>query len=257
MTSLRSRTATLFLGSALALAGCNDPGQHFDRDPSTSDLVLDGGTVPEVARVQVPMPQVVMEPARTGSAKASLFSARHEPLFADQRADDVGDIVTVIISIDDRARLNNSTDRQRDGGSSIGFPTFFGYGAKIAAILPGISRDDLPTGDIVDISSQTSASGSGAINRNEEIDLKVAALVIDKLPNGTLVVAGRQEIKVNQELRELRMAGIVRPADILNDNTISYEKIAEARIAYGGRGSLSRAQERSYGEDAMDVILPY
>ncbi|WP_201722450.1 flagellar basal body L-ring protein FlgH, partial [Sulfitobacter sp. HI0129] len=163
----------------------------------------------------------------------------------------------VIISIDDRARLRNSTDRQREGGSSIGFPTFFGYGAKIAAILPGISRADLPSGDIVDISSQTEASGSGAINRGEQIDLKVAALVIEKLPNGTLVVAGRQEIKVNHELRELRMAGIVRPADIRNDNTISYDKIAEARIAYGGRGTLSRQQERSYGEDALDVVLPY
>ena len=81
--------------------------------------------------------------------------------------------------------------------------------------------------------------------------------MIDKLPNGTLVVAGRQDILGNQELRELRMAGIVRPADIRDDNTISYDKIAEARIAYGGRGTLSRAQERSYGEDAMDVILPY
>ena len=230
MTARHRRIPFLFLGSVLALTGC-DVSRTFDREPRTSDLVVNGGTIPEVARVQVPMPPVVMEAPRQGSARASLFSARNEPLFADQRADDIGDILTVIISIDDRARLNNSTDRQREGGGSIGFPTFFGYGSKIAAILPGISREDLPTGDIVDISSQTAASGSGAINRNEQIDLKVAALVIDKLPNGTLVVAGRQEIKVNHELRELRMAGIVRPADIRNDNTISYEKIAEARIA--------------------------
>ncbi|MBW4961661.1 flagellar basal body L-ring protein FlgH [Sulfitobacter sp. CW3] len=256
MTSLRSHTTALFIGSALVLTGCN-ASKHFDREPRTSDLVVDGDTIPEVARVQVPMPAVTMAAPRTGSARASLFSNMREPLFADQRADDVGDIVTVIISIDDSAQLSNSTDRQRDGGSTIGFPTFFGYGAKIASILPGISRDDLPTGDIVDINSQTQASGSGAINRNEQVDLKVAALVIEKLPNGTLVVAGRQEIKVNHELRELRMAGIVRPADIRNDNTISYEKIAEARVAYGGRGTISRTQQRSYGEDALDVILPY
>ena len=246
MTSLRSHTTALFIGSALVLTGC-DASKHFDREPRTSDLVVDGDTIPEVARVQVPMPAVTMAAPRTGSARASLFSNMREPLFADQRADDVGDIVTVIISIDDSAQLSNSTDRQRDGGSTIGFPTFFGYGAKIASILPGISRDDLPTGDIVDINSQTQASGSGAINRNEQVDLKVAALVIEKLPNGTLVVAGRQEIK----------AGIVRPADIRNDNTISYEKIAEARVAYGGRGTISRTQQRSYGEDALDVILPY
>lgn len=256
MTISRSRLTVLSLASAFVLSGCN-PAEHFDRDPRTSPLVVDGETIHEVSRVQVPMPAVQMETPPQGSARASLFSSRTKALFADQRADNIGDIVTVIISIDDSARLQNSTDRQRDGASSVGFPTFFGYGAKIAAILPGISRNDLPTGDIVDINSETSASGSGAINRNEKIELKVAALVIDKLPNGTLVVAGRQEIKVNQELRELRMAGIIRPVDIRNDNTISYEKIAEARVAYGGRGTLSRAQERSYGEDAMDVILPY
>lgn len=256
MTALPSCFTLCIAGSMLLLAGCAAAPQ-FDRDPETSDIVVDSVSIPEVARVQVPMPAIVAEAPRTGSAKASLFSARQEPLFADQRADDIGDIVTVVISIDDRARLRNSSDRQRDGSGSIGFPTFFGYGSKIASILPGISRSDLPTGDIVDISSEMQASGSGAISRNEEIDLKVAALVIDKLPNGALVVAGRQEIMVNNELRELRMAGIVRPADILNDNTISYEKIAEARIAYGGRGALSRTQDRSYGEDALDVILPY
>ena len=257
MTPSPSRTIPLLLAFSFGLTGCGSGQDPFDREPDTSNIVVDGNRIPEVARVSVPMPPTVIEPVRTGSARASLFNRQTEALFSDQRADDVGDIVTVIISIDDRARLRNSTDRQREGGSSIGFPTFFGYGAKIAAILPGISRSDLPSGDIVDISSQTDASGSGAINRGEQIDLKVAALVIDKLPNGTLVVAGRQEIKVNHELRELRMAGIVRPADIRNDNTISYEKIAEARIAYGGRGTLSRQQQTSYGEEALDVILPY
>lgn len=257
MTPSLPRRGALMLAATLGLASCGGAPDPFDREPNTSNLVVDGNRIPEVARVSVPMPPAIIEPVRTGSARASLFSRQAEALFSDQRADDVGDILTVIISIDDRARLRNSTDRQREGGSSIGFPTFFGYGAKIAAILPGISRADLPSGDIVDISSQTEASGSGAINRGEQIDLKVAALVIEKLPNGTLVVAGRQEIKVNHELRELRMAGIVRPADIRNDNTISYDKIAEARIAYGGRGTLSRQQERSYGEDALDVVLPY
>ncbi len=256
MTAVFTRPGVLALGASLILAGCA-ANPHFDRDPQPSPLVVDSQTIPEVARVQVPMPAAAMEPPRSGSARASLFSAKHEALFSDQRADDIGDIVTVVISIDDRAQLRNTTDREREGASSIGFPTFFGYGAKIAAILPGISAADLPSGDVVEIGSSSEASGSGAISRNERIELKVAALVIDKLPNGTLVVAGRQEIMVNQELRELRMAGIVRPADIRDDNTISYDKIAEARIAYGGRGTLSRAQERSYGEDAMDVILPY
>jgi flagellar L-ring protein precursor FlgH len=102
-----------------------------------------------------------------------------------------------------------------------------------------------------------SASGSGSIDRNESIRLKVAALVIKKLPNGEMVVAGRQEVKVNQELRELRVAGIIRPQDIRMDNTIPYEKMAEARITYGGRGQISSVQQPRYGDDFLNVVLPY
>ena len=167
------------------------------------------------------------------------------------------DILTIRIDIQDEARLSNSTDRSRSGGGSVGFPSFFGYGTQIDKILPGVGPEDLPTGDIVDLSAASQASGSGSIKRNETISLRVAALVVQKLPNGNLVVAGRQEVKVNQELRELRVAGIIRPEDVSRNNAIDYDKIAEARIAYGGRGVISRQQERSYGEDVMDVILPY
>ena len=156
----------------------------------------------------------------------------------------MGDILTIDIRIDDRAQLRNASQRERSGSGSAGFPSLLGL-------------DNLPTGEIIDMSSTFEASGSGSINRGESIDLKVAALVVQKLPNGNLVIAGRQEVKVNQELRELRMAGIIRPQDIRMNNTIPYDKVAEARITYGGRGQLSRQQQRSYGEDVVDIILPY
>jgi flagellar L-ring protein FlgH len=149
----------------------------------------------------------------------------------------VGDILTVDIEIDDRAQLRNAGQRSRDGQSTVAFPTLFGYGTQIDKILPGVGPEDLPSGDIVDIGSSTDVSGSGSITRNESIELKVAALVVQELPNGNLV--------------------IIRPEDIQMNNTIPYEKIAEARITYGGRGQISRTQERGYGEDAMDIILPY
>ncbi|KAF0674650.1 flagellar basal body L-ring protein FlgH [Profundibacterium mesophilum] len=247
------------LAALIGLAGCT-PGAVLDRDPRFSGVEMSPSSMPEVARVQVPMPPPSAPPVRARAQSASLWGGGGgdtRSFFADQRASDVGDILTIRIEIDDQARLNNSTQRSRQGGGSLGFPTFFGYGSQIDKILPGVGPDDLPQGDIVDISASQQSSGDGQIKRQESISLRVAALVVQKLPNGNLVVAGRQEVKVNEELRELRVAGIIRPEDIGRENSIDYDKIAEARISYGGRGALSRQQRRGYGEDVLDVILPY
>jgi flagellar L-ring protein precursor FlgH len=226
------------------VSACGDPRDAFDRDPELSDMSVTGSTMPEASFVQVPMPPP--EPPRLmhRAEAASLWQRGSGGFFADQRASRVGDILTIDIRIDDRAQMRNASQRERSGSGSAGFPSLLGL-------------DNLPTGDIIDLSSTFEAEGSGSINRGESIDLKVAALVIQSLPNGNLVIAGRQEVKVNQELRELRVAGIIRPQDIQMNNTIPYEKVAEARITYGGRGQISRQQQRSYGEDIVDIVLPY
>lgn len=236
------------LGCALVvmatLAACADPREAFNRDPQVSDISVSGGAIPEANFVQIPMPPP--EPPRIlhRAEAASLWQRGSGGFFSDQRAARVGDILTIDIRIDDRAQMRNATRREREGSGSAGIPSIIGL-------------DNLPTGDIIDLSSSFEASGSGQINRGESINLKVAALVIQTLPNGNLVIAGRQEVKVNQELRELRVAGIIRPQDIRMNNSIPYEKVAEARITYGGRGQLSRQQQRSYGEDIVDIVLPY
>lgn len=239
----------------LGLAGCGTA--PFDREPELSQVGLNPAAMPEATAVQVPMPDP--EPPRQleRAEGASLWERGSTGFFGDQRASQVGDILTIEIEIDDQAQLSNAGTRTRDGSAGIDFPTLFGYETQIDRVLPGVGPEDLPSGNIVEIGSSTTAGGLGTINRNEQIDLRVAALVVKELPNGNLVVAGRQEVKVNAELRELRVAGIIRPQDIEKDNTIPYDKIAEARISYGGRGQLSRTQQRGYGEDAMDVILPY
>ncbi|MEH6749708.1 MAG: flagellar basal body L-ring protein FlgH [Paracoccaceae bacterium] len=226
------------------VSACGDPRDAFNRDPELSDMSVTGSTMPEASFVQVPMPPP--EPPRLmhRAEAASLWQRGSGGFFADQRASRVGDILTIDIRIDDRAQMRNASQRERSGSGSAGFPSLLGL-------------DNLPTGDIIDLSSTFEAEGSGSINRGESIDLKVAALVIQSLPNGNLVIAGRQEVKVNQELRELRVAGIIRPRDIQMNNTIPYEKVAEARITYGGRGQISRQQQRSYGEDIVDIVLPY
>lgn len=232
------------LVAVTALTACADPRTAFNRDPQVSDITVSGTTIPEANFVQVPMPPP--EPPRIlhRAEAASLWQRGSGGFFADQRATKVGDILTIDIRIDDRAQMRNASSRERSGSANVGFPSILGL-------------DNLPTGDLVDLGSTFEAEGSGSITRREAIDLKVAAMVTQRLPNGNLVVAGRQEVKVNQELRELRIAGIIRPQDVRMNNTIPYEKVAEARITYGGQGQISRQQQRGYGEDLVDIVLPY
>ncbi|WP_283638607.1 flagellar basal body L-ring protein FlgH [Marinovum algicola] len=243
-------------GPALVLlAACGKP--VFDRDPELSPIGVDRRDLAAAQTVNVPMPPPEMPRIPDRAERASLWEPGSGGFFADQRATQIGDLLTIVIEIDDEASLDNASDRSRSGDSSLTLAGFFGYGSQIDKILPGVGPADLPSGDIVDIGSTTSASGDGSIDRRESISLRMAALVVQALPNGNLVVVGRQEVKVNEELRELRVSGIIRPQDIDRGNTIRYDKMAEARISYGGRGSISRQQVRGYGEDVMDVILPY
>ncbi len=244
------------LAATLALAACGE--YKRTHNPQLSDMVVDGQTMPEVNRISVPMPDAEpMRPPQRADA-SSLWGKSTRSFFGDRRAQEVGDLLTVVIDINDSAQLRNASERTRSGGQNVKDPVFLGYGGQIDKILPGVDPSDLPTGgSIIDLNSSSTTAGEGSIKRNETIELRVAALIVKELPNGNFVIAGRQEVKVNNELRELRVAGLIRPVDIKIDNTIPYDKIAEARIAYGGRGQLSRVQQPRYGEDFLDVILPY
>lgn len=251
-----TRPFAVALAAALALSACGQYTKH--RNPELSDMVLNGETMPEVNRISVPMPDSEpMTPPKRAEA-SSLWGKNTRSFFGDRRAQAVGDLLTVVIDIDDSASLSNASERSRSGGTDVSDPVFLGYGGQIDKILPGVDASDLPTGgSIVDLGSSSSTSGEGSIKRGETIELRIAAMIVKELPNGNFVIGGRQEVKVNQELRELRVAGVIRPVDIMIDNTIPYDQIAEARIAYGGRGQLSRVQQPRYGEDFLDVILPY
>lgn len=243
---------TAMAAALLLLGGCALPGAA-DRAPQVTQMRIEPRTIPEAAQVSVPMPAMAPLPPAGRAQGASLWQPTEAGFFADRRAGEVGDILTIDIEIDDQAQLSNDTERRRQGGASIGAPRVFG----LERVLEGLSRAGGADVDIVDVGAEARGGGSGSIDRAESISLKVAATVVQKLPNGNLVVAGRQEVMVNAELRELRVAGIIRPADILYDNTIPYDKIAEARITYGGYGQLSRQTRTAYGEGALDVVLPY
>lgn len=240
---------------AFLIVGCERIDEM--RNPQTSALVVDAQSIPEVARVSIPMPEIIPTPPPQRAEASGLWSKSTRSFFGDNRAQQVGDILTVNIDIKDKADLSNQTERSRSASQTAARPTFFGYGRQIDNILPGVSEEDLPSGDIVALGSNSGSSGEGSIRRNETIRLRVAATIIETLPNQNFVIAGRQEIRVNNELRELRIAGVVRPVDISLRNTVSYDQIAEARISYGGRGQISSVQQPRYGHDALEVILPY
>jgi flagellar L-ring protein precursor FlgH len=172
----------------------------------------------------------------------SLWDESRADLFADPRAKKVGDVVTVTIAINDSATFGNSTDRSLDSNASAGF---------------NFNLDQYKTNDAGGITSQSTTQGQGTIDRSEKMQLSIAAVVSNVLPNGNMIVSGSQEVRVNYELRLLNIAGIVRPRDISKDNTISYDKIAEARISYGGRGRISEVQQPSWGQQIYDAIKPF
>lgn len=184
---------------------------------------------------------------------ASLWSGGRQSLLGDRRAMQRGDILTVVIEIDEEAQISNSTSRSRNGSENLSVPQLFG--------LPQRVNDDLPEGasmaDAVSIDSDSSSGGDGSVSRREELTLRVAATVMQVLPNGVLAIQGSQEVRVNFELRELLVSGYVRPADISRQNEITYDKIAAARISYGGRGQITDVQQPRYGQQALDMILPF
>ncbi len=199
--------------------------------------------------VSLPMPS----PEKAVFNSNSLWRSGSRSFFKDQRAMKIGDILTVIVEITDKAAIDNKTARNRVSNKALGVDNLGGFEVLAKKILPkGADMSNL-----VGIDSTTKSSGSGSVNRTEKLATKIAAIVTQKLPNGNLVIEGRQEIRVNYEVREMMIAGIVRPEDISAQNRIHISKIAEARVSYGGRGHISDVQRPPAGQEALDILLPF
>ena len=199
--------------------------------------------------VSMPMPAVVPEVRQVNS----LWTGGRKSFFKDQRASQIGDILTVNVEIQDQAKLKNKTERKRDASDDVDVPGLVGLESALIDALP--NRTNL--NNVLSTASATETKGDGKIERDEKISLKVAAVITQRLPNGNLVINGKQEVRVNNELRQLQIDGVIRPEDISVSNSIGYEKIAEARIAYGGRGIITDVQKPRYGQEVMDVIMPF
>jgi flagellar L-ring protein precursor FlgH len=187
------------------------------------------------------------------SDRASLWSGSRASLLGDRRAAERGDILTVVIEIDDEAKISNSTGRSRSGSDSMGLPALLGLPQRIDAKLP----DGASMSEAYASNSKSAYQGDGSVARKEKLTLRVAATIIERLPNGVLRIQGSQEVRVNFEVRELIVTGFVRPEDVSRQNEITYDKIAGARISYGGRGQITDVQQPRYGQQVADILLPF
>lgn len=235
------------LALVLGLSGCGKLGQ-VGRAPEFSPLA---GTDQYYAMYSANLP--VDASATTPTDASSLWSGETDALFGDRRAARRGDILTVVIEIDDSAAISNSTGRNRSGKQNSGLGEFFGIPQRIDENLPdGASMEEAYA-----TSSSSTFKGSGSVARKEQLTLRIAATVVEELPNGVLRIEGQQEVRVNFEMRELVVTGYVRPIDISRNNEITYDKIAGARIAYGGQGQITDVQQPTYGQQAADILLPF
>lgn len=221
------------------LAGCAGVPQDLGREPHMTPVGTGLATPVDPAGLyNFPPPHRIGGPA-------SLYDVNRGSLFRDPRAMTVGDVLTVNIAINDKATLDNTSNRSQS--AKIGNGYTFDFKAGASEVKPSSE---------IDATSTSSANGTGTVDRSEKIQLSVAAVVTGVLPDGNLIVSGSQEVRVNYELRLLNVAGIVRPRDISKDNTIPYDKIAEARISYGGRGRSSEVQQPGWGQQLYDAVKP-
>lgn len=228
---------------SLLLTACADQLREVGREPTMSPV--GSGLTPErTAHVDLPVTPVAYHSGN------STWQDSGADLFRDARALHVGDVVTVKIQINDKASLDNNLNRSRDASVGLTSSADFDFGFGGAGPTGSGKLDG-------NLDRTTSTGSKGSIARSESINLLVGAVVSQVLPNGNLVVSGSQEVRVNFEIRVLNVQGVIRPRDIATDNTISYEKIAEARISYGGRGRVMEIQQPAYGQQILDIVSPF
>lgn len=238
----------LLMGCSLSACSAVDRISSIGQAPEMSKIE-NPQLQPGYQKISMPMPAQKLALHQPNS----LWSADRQAFFEDQRANDVGDILTVLIEIQDRAKLDNDTERTRSSTENSALDRLLGYEASLNRILPqAVDGSNLSAFD-----TESSYSGEGSIDRKEKIEVKLAATITQILPNGNFVIAGRQEIRINFEKRIVQVAGVIRSEDISTKNTINYDQIAEARIIYGGEGQITDVQQPRYGQQLYDIIFPF
>lgn len=243
---------TVLCSALITLGACSGTMQRLQsvgNPPPLTPLQGEKAGVPQATQVNLPMPAV--QPYTT--QPNSLWRTGSRAFFKDQRATKIGDILTVNINVTDSATVDNKTTRSRTAKEGASANALLGYEKSLGKVLP----EAVDPKNLLETDSSTKNEGAGSVNRKEAINTTVAAIITQILPNGNFVIQGRQEVRINFEIREIMISGVVRPEDITNQNTIQHTQIAEARISYGGRGQLTDVQQARYGQQLFDIIAPF
>ncbi len=248
--SLRTKKILLTSVLSLGLTAC-----------SAADRLANVGAPPEMTKIEnpqlkngyKPVSMPMPAPKITSKLPNSLWASDRKGFFKDQRASDIGDILTVMININDEAEMENETERSRRSNENADLNNILGYEDSLAQILP----EAVSNTDLVDLTGDSVHNGAGEIEREEQITVRLAAVITQILPNGNLVISGSQEVLVNFEKRILQIDGIIRPQDISVNNSINHDQIAEARIVYGGKGHITDVQQPRYGQQLYDIFFPF
>lgn len=248
LKTLKTVSAALAMTFALSACGSMDRIANIGKPPSMSPIVTKE-TQQSVEPIALPMPAAKQD-IKTAN---SLWTASRTTFFEDQRANEIGDILTVVIEINEKAELDNESTRERTTDEGAGITNLLGLEGYLDDFLPeGVDPANLARGG-----STSTYEGSGNIDREEKVTLRVAAMVSQKLPNGNFIIHGSQELLVNFEKRILQVDGVIRPEDVSVDNTINYDQIAQARIVYGGEGHITDVQQPRYGTQLYDIVFPF
>jgi len=233
-------SALLLAGAALSACSAVDRLENIGEAPKLSAV---GNPAGQKIVAEIPRPQPITHDNN------SLWQPGSQSFFHDPRAMHVGDVITVNVSVADTAKMQNTTSRSRTNSDNANLTNFFGLEKVVTPAFDPTS--------VVKMGSDNSNVGAGSIQRAESINMTLAALVAQVLPNGNLVIDGHQQVRVNNEMRDMRLSGIVRREDITQDNTVNLSQIAEARVIYGGQGTMSDVQQPRYGSQLFDIIMPW
>ncbi len=247
-TSYKKLAFSRLLTCSLPGCGAGERIANIGKPPQMTEI-QNPQLAPDYRPISMPMPA----PKVALRQQNSLWDSNRQTFFKDQRAADIGDILTVLIEIKDKAELDNETERKREAGEAADLHSFLGFDEELDQILPDEVNDD----DLIDFANDSSHKGTGSIDREEKIEMRLAALVTQILPNGNFVIHGTQEVRVNFEKRILNVNGVIRPQDVSTENTINYDQIAEARITYGGEGQITDVQQPRYGQQLYDIVFPF